>query len=156
VVQILRHRLQVRHHDFITFDDKLYVTGNSLGRAHPGGHIQAFTTFSAGNWNPLTWLSLRLDYWPQGRIAGLTHLPGSGNGTLPSPRLLPKTRWWLLQEKIPLLALAAAEQHVLRACEQAIDLANHLIRQHKLGIPTSSTESFDLLRQQSIIAAPLA
>jgi uncharacterized protein YutE (UPF0331/DUF86 family) len=50
----------------------------------------------------------------------------------------------------------AAILNVLRACEQAIDLANYVIRQHKLGIPTASTESFDLLRQKAIIAAPLA
>ena len=50
----------------------------------------------------------------------------------------------------------AAILNVLRACEQTIDLANYLIRRHKLGIPTASTESFDLLRQKFIIDAPLA
>jgi uncharacterized protein YutE (UPF0331/DUF86 family) len=50
----------------------------------------------------------------------------------------------------------AAILNVLRACEQAIDLANYVIRQHKLDIPTASTESFDLLRQKFIIDAPLA
>jgi uncharacterized protein YutE (UPF0331/DUF86 family) len=52
----------------------------------------------------------------------------------------------------------AAILNVLRACEQAIDLANYIIRKQKLGIPTSSTESFDLLllRQHSIITGPLA
>ncbi len=39
----------------------------------------------------------------------------------------------------------AAVLNVLRACEQSIDLANHVIKTHKLGIPTSSGESFDLL-----------
>jgi uncharacterized protein YutE (UPF0331/DUF86 family) len=50
----------------------------------------------------------------------------------------------------------AAILNVLRACEQTIDLANYVIRQHKLGIPTASTESFDLLRQKAIITGPLA
>ncbi len=50
----------------------------------------------------------------------------------------------------------AAILNVLRACEQAIDLANHVIRKHKIGIPTSSVESFDLLRQKLIIDAALA
>jgi uncharacterized protein YutE (UPF0331/DUF86 family) len=50
----------------------------------------------------------------------------------------------------------AAILNVLRACEQSIDLANYMIRLHKMGIPTSSTESFDLLRQKFIIDAPLA
>ncbi len=50
----------------------------------------------------------------------------------------------------------AAMLNVLRACEQAIDLANYVIKKHKLGIPTSSTESFDLLRQKFIIDASLS
>lgn len=50
----------------------------------------------------------------------------------------------------------AALLNVLRACEQAIDLANHLIRREKLGIPNSSRESFLLLRDRGIISAELA
>ncbi|MBI5304308.1 MAG: DUF86 domain-containing protein [Chloroflexi bacterium] len=50
----------------------------------------------------------------------------------------------------------AAVLNVLRACEQAIDLANHLIQTHKLGIPNSSAESFDLLARKSVIDAALA
>lgn len=45
----------------------------------------------------------------------------------------------------------AAVMNVLRACEQSIDLANHLIKTHKMGIPTSSSESFTLLAEQNII-----
>lgn len=50
----------------------------------------------------------------------------------------------------------AAILNVLRACEQAIDLANHVIRIGKLGIPNTSAESFDLLRDKSVIDADLA
>jgi len=50
----------------------------------------------------------------------------------------------------------AAILNVVRACEQAIDLANYVIKKHKLGIPTSSTESFDLLRQKFIIDPSLS
>jgi uncharacterized protein YutE (UPF0331/DUF86 family) len=32
-----------------------------------------------------------------------------------------------------------------RACEAAIDLAMHLVREHRLGIPQDSREAFDLL-----------
>ena len=39
----------------------------------------------------------------------------------------------------------AAILNILRACELAIDLANHIIKSHKMGIPTSSAESFELL-----------
>ncbi len=50
----------------------------------------------------------------------------------------------------------AAILNVLRACEQAIDLANHVIKSEKLGIPTSSSESFDLLREAAIIEQELS
>ena len=50
----------------------------------------------------------------------------------------------------------AALLNVLRACETAIDLANHVIRVHKLGIPVSSADSFKLLRTEQIIDARLA
>lgn len=50
----------------------------------------------------------------------------------------------------------AAVLNVLRACEQAIDLANHVIRTRKMGIPASSAQSFELLQQRSVIDPPLA
>lgn len=50
----------------------------------------------------------------------------------------------------------AAILNVIRACEQAIDLANHLVRQLKLGIPTSSRDSFQRLGEQGIIDRELA
>ncbi|MFH0729816.1 MAG: DUF86 domain-containing protein [Pseudomonadota bacterium] len=50
----------------------------------------------------------------------------------------------------------AALLNVLRACEQAIDLANHIIKTQKMGVPTSSAESFDLLRQKLIIDMTLS
>ena len=39
----------------------------------------------------------------------------------------------------------AAVLNLTRACEQSIDLANHVIKQKKLGIPTDSADSFELL-----------
>lgn len=50
----------------------------------------------------------------------------------------------------------AAILNITRGCEQAIDLANHLIKIKKLGIPTSSAESFALLARQAIISTELA
>jgi len=50
----------------------------------------------------------------------------------------------------------AAVLNVLRACEQTIDLMNHVIKTKKLGIPTSSSEGFDLLREEGVIDQPLA
>ena len=37
----------------------------------------------------------------------------------------------------------AAILNIARACEQTIDLANHVVRTKKLGVPTDSGESFD-------------
>ena len=45
----------------------------------------------------------------------------------------------------------AAVLNVLRACEQSIDLANHLIKTYKMGIPTATADSFSLLQQQGVI-----
>ena len=45
----------------------------------------------------------------------------------------------------------AAMLNVLRACEQAIDLANHVIKTRKMGIPSSSVESFELLEKKRVI-----
>lgn len=50
----------------------------------------------------------------------------------------------------------AAILNVVRACETAIDLANHLIRVRKLGIPVSSADTFELLRAQGVIDPVLA
>ncbi len=46
----------------------------------------------------------------------------------------------------------AAILNILRGCEQAIDLANMLIRDRKLGIPQSSRDSFKLLADAHLIA----
>lgn len=43
-----------------------------------------------------------------------------------------------------------------RACEQAIDLANHTIKVRKLGLPKESRESFRLLADNGIIPRDLA
>ncbi len=50
----------------------------------------------------------------------------------------------------------AALLNVLRACETAIDLANHVIRADHLGIPVTSADSFKLLRAEGVIDAKLA
>ncbi len=50
----------------------------------------------------------------------------------------------------------AAILNLTRACEQAIDLANYVIRQKKLGVPSHSSESFTLLAAASLIPHELA
>ncbi len=43
-----------------------------------------------------------------------------------------------------------------RACELAIDVAMHLVRTRKLGLPQDSREAFSLLQQAGLLAVPLA
>ena len=67
---------QVRSHDFIDFDDGLYVVDNPNVR---GGLTQenvawAFTTGRAANWHPLTWMSHQADVSMFGMDAGLHHV----------------------------------------------------------------------------------
>ncbi|MBW2019207.1 MAG: tetratricopeptide repeat protein [Deltaproteobacteria bacterium] len=67
---------QVRNHDFVNYDDNIYVTEsrhvrNGLTRQ---GVIWAFTTTHVGYWIPLTWLSHMLDYQLFGSNPGWHHL----------------------------------------------------------------------------------
>jgi protein O-mannosyl-transferase len=63
---------QVINHQFISLDDDLYITNNSI--VSKGLTIEgikwAFTTFHASNWHPLTWLSHMLDSQFFGLVAG--------------------------------------------------------------------------------------
>ena len=43
-----------------------------------------------------------------------------------------------------------------RACEQALDMANHAIAAKKLGWPGTSAESFDLLERAGIVTGEMA
>ena len=45
----------------------------------------------------------------------------------------------------------AIAMNLQRACECAIDMANHMIRTRKLGLPRSSRGSFELIRQGELI-----
>jgi Flp pilus assembly protein TadD len=54
---------EVSHHEFLDYDDDLYVTGNRQVQAGLSweGALWAFTTVHASNWHPMTWLSHMLD-----------------------------------------------------------------------------------------------
>ena len=41
--------------------------------------------------------------------------------------------------------------NIQRGCEAAIDLAMHIIAENKWGIPQSSREAFDILRQENCL-----
>lgn len=47
----------------------------------------------------------------------------------------------------------AIAMNLQRVCELSIDIANHLVKTHKLGIPQDSRESFALLEQAEMITA---
>jgi len=67
---------QVIRFPFILFDDNTYVTSNPhvLSGLTIEGVRWAFTTFSSGNWHPLTWISHMLDVNMFGLDAGYHHL----------------------------------------------------------------------------------
>jgi tetratricopeptide (TPR) repeat protein len=49
--------------DFVTFDDNEYIFNNEHIQSFDAGFIKwAFTSFHAGNWHPLTWISHAFDY----------------------------------------------------------------------------------------------
>jgi tetratricopeptide (TPR) repeat protein len=54
---------QTVRHDFINYDDEQYVVNNShVASGFKGNEVAwAFTSFHAGNWHPITWLSHMLD-----------------------------------------------------------------------------------------------
>jgi tetratricopeptide (TPR) repeat protein len=66
---------QVRHHEFITFDDDKYVTDNSYVKAGltQESIVWAFTKTHAHNWHPLTWVSHMLDCELHGLNPGAHH-----------------------------------------------------------------------------------
>lgn len=43
-----------------------------------------------------------------------------------------------------------------RACEVSIDLAMHVVRKRKLGVPQDSRDAFDLLQARALLDEPLA
>lgn len=67
---------QVRNHEFVDFDDDLYVTQNPhvRGGLTSESMIWAFTATHSSNWHPLTWLSHMLDVQLYGMDPGRHHL----------------------------------------------------------------------------------
>ena len=63
-------------HEFVNYDDNVYVTENIHVRSGLtlGNVLWAFRSLDAGFWQPLTWLSLMMDYEISGLNAGGYHL----------------------------------------------------------------------------------
>lgn len=76
VVLTLAVYLRVIEHEFVLFDDDVYVTGN----AHVATGLSvanlswAFTTLHAATWHPITWLSHQLDVQLFGMSSHCHHL----------------------------------------------------------------------------------
>lgn len=47
-------------------------------------------------------------------------------------------------------------RNLQRACEVSIDLAMHVVRKRKLGVPQDSRDAFDLLQSHGLLKQPLA
>ena len=65
----------IHHHEFVNFDDDMYLFENphiSKGLTGPG-ITWAFTTSYAANWHPLTWISHLFDVQLYGLDAGKHH-----------------------------------------------------------------------------------
>ena len=63
---------QVRHHEFLSYDDGLYVTDNrnvTMGLSLKNT-VWALTATHAANWHPVTWLSHMLNCQIYGLRAG--------------------------------------------------------------------------------------
>jgi len=67
---------QVRHYDFVNYDDPDYVVKNLHVRAGltTGGLVWALTSYDAANWFPLTWLTHMADSQFFGMESGWHHL----------------------------------------------------------------------------------
>ena len=66
----------VMGHDFVNFDDPVYVLDNPIvaDGVTWAGVVRAFTTIHAGFWHPLTWVSHMIDIELFGFRPGLHHL----------------------------------------------------------------------------------
>jgi len=71
---------QVGGHEFLYYDDNVYVTENPWvqGGLSWSGLKWAFTSMYAANWHPLTWLSHMLDVQLFGLSPGAHHLVNAG------------------------------------------------------------------------------
>ena len=76
IVSIFAVYGQIQDHEFINYDDPTYVTENlNIQAGLTSESISwAFTTFSEGNWSPVTWFSHMLDYQLYGLQAKGHHL----------------------------------------------------------------------------------
>ena len=68
--------------------------------------------------------------------------------------------YWSLPSEVPFerdhLRQDAIALNLQRAAEQCIDLANHVVRVRRLGIPKDSREGFLLLAREGLIPSDLA
>jgi protein O-mannosyl-transferase len=75
-ILILAVYLQVGTHQFLNYDDNVYVTGNPhVAKGLAAGNLSwALTSFEASNWHPVTWLSHMADVQLFGMSSRAHHL----------------------------------------------------------------------------------
>ncbi len=72
---VLFFYLPVLRHELVLWDDPVYITDNPHIRSFQLSNLQwMWTTFYTGNWIPLTWMSLALDYKWAGLNPWVYHL----------------------------------------------------------------------------------
>ena len=84
--------LQSARHDFVNFDDEIYVYENRhvLDGLTRDSFTWAFANVEVSNWHPLTWLSLMADAELVGHGHGAPPVPASRRGcTWSMPRCTP-------------------------------------------------------------------
>ena len=77
-------------HEWLNYDDDIYITGNpalQLGLSSEG-IAWAFSTFYGANWFPLTWLSWLADYQLHGLDPRAFHATKSPAPAAPTPGLM--------------------------------------------------------------------
>lgn len=74
-ISVLGLYLQVTSHEFVSYDDNVYIYENAAVQSGLSWNsiVWAFTTGTQANWHPLTWLSIIVDYELFGLNAGMHH-----------------------------------------------------------------------------------
>jgi Flp pilus assembly protein TadD len=74
IVTTLAVYWQMTNHEFLNYDDDIYITKNHHVQAGLEGIAWAFTATDAANWHPLTWVSHMLDAQLYGMNPGQHHM----------------------------------------------------------------------------------
>jgi hypothetical protein len=173
---VLAVYLPVVSHDFVDYDDDMYVTGNALvqGGLSREGLRQVWGYVGDANWHPLTWLSHMLDVELFGTWAGGHHLTNlllhllntllaqrvlSALGASPLPALLGAALVGLHPLQVESVAWVAQRKNLLAGSFFWLGLLSHLGHAAR-PTPgrlwrTAAILALGLTAKPSLVAAPL-